>query len=160
MGVSRRNATNTPVSVRGADSLTQANSMSTSEGRENMTLEQLLVIAFVGLVAGFLASRLVSGHGYGVVGDIVVGVIGALIGAVILGAFITNYVLVPLGIASGSLVAQIIVAFIGAVILLALLRAFAGSGFGGRRRDGRRSHERRAYGGRRFFGRRSPSRRW
>jgi uncharacterized membrane protein YeaQ/YmgE (transglycosylase-associated protein family) len=93
-----------------------------------MTLEQLLVVAFVGLVAGFLASRLASGHGYGVVGDIVVGVIGALIGAFILGAFITDHVLAPLGVAAGSLIAQIIVASIGAVILLAVLRLFAGSG--------------------------------
>ncbi len=91
---------------------------------------------------GFLASRLATGHGYGVVGDIVVGVIGALIGAFVLGRFITDH----------SLVAQIIVAFIGAVILLAVLRLFAG-GMGRRRRDGRRSHERRGTG-RRFFGRR------
>jgi uncharacterized membrane protein YeaQ/YmgE (transglycosylase-associated protein family) len=114
-----------------------------------MTLEQLLIVALVGLVAGYLASRVVTGRGYGVAGDIVVGVIGALIGALILGAFITNNILAPLGIAAGSLVAQIIVAFIGAVILLAVLRLFAG----GRRWDGRRSHERRV-NGRRFFGRR------
>jgi uncharacterized membrane protein YeaQ/YmgE (transglycosylase-associated protein family) len=107
-----------------------------------MTVEQLLVVAFVGLVAGFLASRLVTGHGYGVVGDIVVGIIGALIGAFVLGGFITDH----------SLVAQIVVAFIGAVILLVVLRLFAG-GIGGRRWDRRRSHERRGTG-RRFFGRR------
>jgi uncharacterized membrane protein YeaQ/YmgE (transglycosylase-associated protein family) len=118
-----------------------------------MTLEQLLVIAFVGLVAGYLASRVVTGHGYGVAGDIIVGVIGALIGAYVLGQFITDHVLVPLGIGAGSLVAQIIVAFIGAVILLAVLRLFTRSGMG-RRRDYRRSHERRPYT-RRFFGRRT-----
>jgi uncharacterized membrane protein YeaQ/YmgE (transglycosylase-associated protein family) len=123
-----------------------------------MTLEQLLVVLFVGLVAGFLASRVVTGHGFGVGGDIVVGVIGALIGAFLLGGFITDHILVPLGIAAGSLVAQIIVAFIGALILLALLRAFSG-GYGGRRWGGGRSHERRVYSrrffGRRYFGRRS-----
>jgi uncharacterized membrane protein YeaQ/YmgE (transglycosylase-associated protein family) len=38
-----------------------------------MTVEQLLAIVFVGLVASFLASRLVTGHGFGVAGDIVLG---------------------------------------------------------------------------------------
>jgi len=85
--------------------------------------------------------------------NIVVGVIGVLIGAFIMGAFITDRVLAPLGIAAGSPVALIIVAFIGAVILVTLLRLFAGSGVGGRRWDRRKSH---AHGvdGRRFFGRR------
>ena len=99
-----------------------------------MTLEQLLVLALVGLVAGFLASRLVTGHGYGVVGDIVVGILGAVIGWFVLGGFITDHVLVPLGLPTGSIVGQIIVAFIGAAILLAALRLFTGGG----RRSGRR----------------------
>jgi uncharacterized membrane protein YeaQ/YmgE (transglycosylase-associated protein family) len=83
-----------------------------------MTPEQLPLAAIVGLVAAFLASRLVTEHGYGVVGDIVVGVSGALIGASVLRAFITGGVLAPLGIAGGSPVAQIIVALIGAVVPL------------------------------------------
>jgi uncharacterized membrane protein YeaQ/YmgE (transglycosylase-associated protein family) len=87
-----------------------------------MTPEQLPLAAIVGLVAAFLASRLVTEHGYGVVGDIVVGVSGALIGASVLRAFITGGVLAPLGIAGGSPVAQIIVALIGAVVPLAVLR--------------------------------------
>jgi uncharacterized membrane protein YeaQ/YmgE (transglycosylase-associated protein family) len=87
-----------------------------------MTLEHLLVILLVGLVAGFLASHVVSGHGYGVVGDIVVGVLGALLSYVILSGFITTYILVPLGIAAATLLGEIIIAFIGAVILLAVLR--------------------------------------
>jgi len=86
-------------------------------------------------------------------GNIVVGVIGVLIGGFMLGAFITDRVLAPLGIAGGSPVALVIVAFIGAVILLALLRLFAGSGVGGRRWDRRRSHAR-GVNARRFFGRR------
>lgn len=78
-----------------------------------MTLGQLTLSALVGLMAAFLASRLVTEHGYGVVGDIVVGVSGAMIGAVVLGAFITRGVLAPLGIVGGSPVAQIIVPLIG-----------------------------------------------
>jgi uncharacterized membrane protein YeaQ/YmgE (transglycosylase-associated protein family) len=87
-----------------------------------MTTEQLPLAAIVGLVAAFVASRLVTEHGYGVIGDIVVGVSGAMIGASVLRAFITGGVLAPLGIAGGSSVAQIIVPLIGAVVLLAVLR--------------------------------------
>jgi uncharacterized membrane protein YeaQ/YmgE (transglycosylase-associated protein family) len=108
-----------------------------------MTLEQLLILALVGLVAGFLASRVVSGHGYGMIGDIVVGVVGALLGWFVLGAFLTDHVLSPLGLAAGSLVGQIIVAFIGALILLALLHLVTAMGGAGRRRSSPRRSSRR-----------------
>jgi uncharacterized membrane protein YeaQ/YmgE (transglycosylase-associated protein family) len=71
----------------------------------------------VGLVAGFLASVVMRGGGYGVVGDIVVGLVGALIGG-----FLANL----LGLGASGLIGTIIVAFIGACILIALLRAFSG----------------------------------
>jgi uncharacterized membrane protein YeaQ/YmgE (transglycosylase-associated protein family) len=103
----------------------------------NITLQEFLIVVLVGLVAGFLASRVVMGHGYGVVGDIVVGVVGALIGAYILGAFINDHVLAPLGVAAGSLGARIVVAFIGAILLLAVLHLFTGRG-GSRGRSWRR----------------------
>lgn len=99
-----------------------------------MTLDQLLIIALVGLVAGFLATHLVSGHGYGLVGDLLVGFIGALIGTLILGNLITTYVLVPLGIEAASVLGRIVIAFIGAAVLLAILRVFAGTSAGRRRR--------------------------
>jgi uncharacterized membrane protein YeaQ/YmgE (transglycosylase-associated protein family) len=68
----------------------------------------------IGLVAGWLAGQLVKGGGFGVVGDIVVGVIGALIGGFLFGS---------LGIsAGGGLLGAIIVATIGAVVLIFLLR--------------------------------------
>ena len=69
----------------------------------------------VGLVAGWAASSVSRGHGYGLIGDIVVGLIGALIGGFLAGFFIHGSV---------GLIGTIIVAFIGAVILLAVLRAF------------------------------------
>ena len=97
-----------------------------------MTLEHLLVILLVGLVAGFLATHLVSGHGYGLMGDIVVGILGALLGYLILGGFIATYILAPLGIVAASVLGQIIIAFIGAAILLAVLRLISRSGAGGR----------------------------
>lgn len=68
----------------------------------------------VGLVAGWLAGVVVKGGGFGVLGDIVVGIIGALIGGWLFGAFGAS--------AGGGLIGSIIVAFIGAVILLFVVR--------------------------------------
>ncbi|HEY8811786.1 MAG TPA: GlsB/YeaQ/YmgE family stress response membrane protein [Candidatus Dormibacteraeota bacterium] len=76
-------------------------------------MDHIVVILLVGLVAGFAASHLVAGHGYGLIGDIVVGILGALLGFFLAGA---------IGIVMTGLLAEIIVAFIGAVILLAVLR--------------------------------------
>jgi uncharacterized membrane protein YeaQ/YmgE (transglycosylase-associated protein family) len=84
-----------------------------------MGLDTIVVILLVGLVAGFAASHVVSGHGYGLIGDIVVGILGALLGFFLAGA---------LGIVMTGLLAEIIVAFIGAVILLAVLRMVTGRG--------------------------------
>ena len=83
------------------------------------TLDPLSIVLWlvVGLVAGFLASRVMRGGGYGVVGDIVVGLIGALIGGFLAGL---------LGLGSFGLIGTIIVAFIGACILIAILRAVSG----------------------------------
>jgi len=71
----------------------------------------------VGLIAGFLASVVMRGGGYGVVGDVIVGLVGALIGG-----FLANL----LGLGASGLIGTIIVAFIGACILIAILR-FASS---------------------------------
>ena len=67
----------------------------------------------IGLVAGWLAGVIMKGGGYGVVGDIVVGVIGALIG---------GWLFTKMGVASVGLLGAIIVATIGAIILIFLLR--------------------------------------
>jgi uncharacterized membrane protein YeaQ/YmgE (transglycosylase-associated protein family) len=96
-----------------------------------MTLDHLLLILLVGLVAGFLATHLVAGHGYGLVGDIVVGIVGALLGFLVLGSFVAAHVLAPLGIADASVLGQIIIAFIGAAILLAVLRLVSRGGWSG-----------------------------
>ena len=68
----------------------------------------------IGLVAGWLAGQLVKGGGFGVIGDIVVGVIGAL-----LGGFLFSTLGVSLG---GGLLGAIVVATIGAVLLIFVLR--------------------------------------
>ena len=77
----------------------------------------------VGLIAGFLASLVMRGGGYGIIGDIIVGLVGALIGG-----FLASLV----GLGTGGFIGTIIVAFIGACILIAILRAVSG-GFGSRR---------------------------
>lgn len=68
----------------------------------------------VGLVAGWLAGVLVKGGGFGLIGDLVVGVIGAFLG---------GFLFTSLGVsAGGGLLGAIVVATIGAVVLLFLVR--------------------------------------
>ncbi len=75
---------------------------------------QFVWFALIGLVAGWLAGLLMKGGGFGVIGDIVVGVIGALLG---------GFLFSLLGLSSGgSLLGAIIVATIGAIVLIFILR--------------------------------------
>ena len=93
----------------------------------HLSNQGLLVILFVGIVAGWLAGRVMEGGGFGLIGDLLVGLVGAFIG---------NWLLPRLGIHLGvGLVAEIFNAFIGAVVLLLVIRLFNG-GFGYRRRWG------------------------
>jgi len=76
--------------------------------------EGILVILFVGLVAGWLAGKIVRGTGFGIIGDILVGIAGALV---------ASYLFPKLGIHIGSgLVSEIIYSAIGAVLLLLIVR--------------------------------------
>jgi uncharacterized membrane protein YeaQ/YmgE (transglycosylase-associated protein family) len=76
--------------------------------------ESIIVILFVGLVAGWLAGKIVRGTGFGIIGDILVGIVGALIAA---------WLFPRLGIHLGSgLVSEIIYSAIGAIILLLIVR--------------------------------------
>ena len=79
-----------------------------------MTLETLLLWIAVGLVAGWLASAVVGG-GFGIVGDIVVGVVGSFLGGFI---FRGLHIHVPWSGIPGT----ILVAFVGALVLLVVLR--------------------------------------
>lgn len=76
------------------------------------SLQELVTILVAGLVAGVLADYFVKGVGYGLVGDLIIGVIGAFIGVAIFGA---------LGI-GGGFIFLIISAFVGAVILLWIIK--------------------------------------
>jgi uncharacterized membrane protein YeaQ/YmgE (transglycosylase-associated protein family) len=85
----------------------------------------LIAWLLVGLIAGALAGRVVAGGGFGFLGDVVVGLVGAFIGGLILHAITRSDV-------AGSFVAECVVAFLGASILLGLLR-LVGRGHGGGR---------------------------
>jgi uncharacterized membrane protein YeaQ/YmgE (transglycosylase-associated protein family) len=76
----------------------------------------LLYWIIVGLIAGFLAGKVMKGGGYGVLMDIILGILGAIVGGWLFGL---------LGIsAGGGLIGGILVAFVGAVILIWLTRVF------------------------------------
>lgn len=81
----------------------------------------ILAWIVVGLIAGWLAGQVMRGGGYGLVGDIIVGIVGALIG----GFLAATLLKIPDAV-NGINVTSILVAFIGAVILIALLRMVSG----------------------------------
>ena len=73
------------------------------------------VVLIVGLIAGILASLVMGGTGYGLIGDIIIGICGAFVGGWIFRALGT-------GSPFGGMAGVIFVAFIGAVVLLFILR--------------------------------------
>ena len=82
----------------------------------------LLAWLIVGLIAGWLAGQVMRGGGYGLVGDIVVGIAGALIGG-FLGSSLFG---IPDAV-NGINLTSILVAVIGAIILIAILRMVSGN---------------------------------
>jgi uncharacterized membrane protein YeaQ/YmgE (transglycosylase-associated protein family) len=84
----------------------------------NLSNESLITILLVGIVAGWLAGKLVAGGGFGLIGDLIVGVLGAFIG---------NWILPRLNIHLGvGTLSLILNATIGAVVLLVIIRVFSG----------------------------------
>lgn len=77
-----------------------------------MTVEALLITLLVGAIAGWLAGQIVTGYGFGLLGNIVIG---------ILGAFIAGWLFHERGLLGNPLIDSIIWATIGAVILLFLI---------------------------------------
>jgi uncharacterized membrane protein YeaQ/YmgE (transglycosylase-associated protein family) len=95
----------------------------------SLTNQSLIVIILVGVIAGWLAGKVVWGGGYGLIGDLFVGVIGAFVG---------DWLLPALGIHLGTgTVALVINATLGAIVLLIVLRLVTGAG-GWRSRFGSR----------------------
>ncbi len=81
----------------------------------------ILAWIIVGLIAGWLAGELMRGSGFGLLGNIIVGIVGALLGGFLATALFN--VVDPL---SGIDFTSILVAFLGSVVLLALLRLLRG----------------------------------
>ena len=73
----------------------------------------------LGLIAGFLASVVMKGGGYGLIGDIIVGVVGAFLGGFIFSLLGGSGV-------TGFNLWSMFVAFVGACVLIAILRAVSG----------------------------------
>lgn len=83
-----------------------------------LSQQGLIVILVVGLVAGWLAGKVVRGSGFGMIGDILVGIAGALIASFLFPRF---------GIHLGvGLISKIIYSAIGAIILLLVVRLVRG----------------------------------
>jgi uncharacterized membrane protein YeaQ/YmgE (transglycosylase-associated protein family) len=83
-----------------------------------MSNEGILVILFVGLIAGWLAGKVVRGTGFGLIGDLIVGIAGALVASLLFPR---------LGIHLGTgLVSEVVYSAIGAVLLLLIVRLLRG----------------------------------
>jgi uncharacterized membrane protein YeaQ/YmgE (transglycosylase-associated protein family) len=78
-----------------------------------MSTEHLLLFLVIGILAGFLAGKIMKGSGFGIIGDLIVGVIGAFIGEWVFGL---------LGISSGGIIGLLVAAIVGALILLYVIR--------------------------------------
>jgi uncharacterized membrane protein YeaQ/YmgE (transglycosylase-associated protein family) len=79
-----------------------------------MGVHGLIVWLLVGAVAGWLAGTLMKGGGFGLIGDIVVGIVGAFIGGWLAGRLHINL--------GGGLISSILTATVGAVLLILVLR--------------------------------------
>ncbi len=80
-----------------------------------MNITGLIVALAIGAVAGFLAGKIVKGHGFGIVGNIVVGVLGAFVSGMLFG---------NLHILGSPILNQIAGGTLGAILLLLLLGVF------------------------------------
>ena len=80
-----------------------------------MTTESILGALIIGAIAGWLAGKLMKGGGFGLFGNIVVGIIGAVIGQFVFGF---------IGIAAGGIISSIVIATVGASILLFVVGLF------------------------------------
>lgn len=78
-----------------------------------MSGQGLIMFLLIGLAAGWIAGKLMKGGGFGLVGDLVVGVVGAYLGGWVFGL---------LGLAAYGLIGSLIMATIGAMLLLYIIR--------------------------------------
>ena len=89
----------------------------------HLSNESLLVIVLVGIVAGWLAGKIVQGTGFGILGDLLFGIIGAFVG---------SWALPKIGLVLGTgIVAAIVNATLGAILVLFVVRLLFGGFRGG-----------------------------
>ena len=79
-------------------------------------MNNLLMVLIVGILAGWLAGRIQKGRGFGLVGDLVVGVLGSVFG---------NWLFWQLGFVTYGFIANVVVAVIGALVILFVVGLFA-----------------------------------
>jgi uncharacterized membrane protein YeaQ/YmgE (transglycosylase-associated protein family) len=79
--------------------------------------QSVIAWVIIGLIAGWLAGTVSRGRGFGCIADIILGMVGAIIG---------GWIFVKLGIFGGGLLYSIAAATVGAVILVAIARIFSG----------------------------------
>ena len=73
----------------------------------------LVYFLLIGVLAGWLAGKFMGTGGYGLLGDLVLGIIGAVLGGFVIGL---------LGFTAGGLLAKLITAIVGAILFIALIR--------------------------------------
>jgi uncharacterized membrane protein YeaQ/YmgE (transglycosylase-associated protein family) len=81
-------------------------------------MKHLIFIVLIGIVAGWLSGKIMKGRGFGLIGDLVVGVIGAVIG---------GFLFDQLGVAAGGIIGNLITATVGALVLLFILKLVRGA---------------------------------
>ncbi len=74
-----------------------------------MDITALLIFLLIGVVAGWLAGKIIAGGGFGIIGNLIVGVIGAFVG---------GYIFQLFDIEAGGLIGSIVTATVGAIVLL------------------------------------------
>lgn len=79
-------------------------------------VQSLLILVIIGALAGWFAGLIVRGFGFGLVGNIIVGIIGAFLGSWLLATL--NVVFLP----GSPLINTILTATLGAVVLLLIIR--------------------------------------
>jgi len=78
-----------------------------------MDITSLLIFLLIGAIAGWIASSIMKGKGYGIIGNMVIGIVGAVVGGFIFGL---------LGISAGGLIGSLITATVGAIVLIFVVR--------------------------------------
>lgn len=78
-----------------------------------MDFSNLVIFLLIGVIAGWLAGKIMKGGGFGLLGNMVLGVIGAFIGGYLFGLF---------GIAAGGFLGSLVTATVGAIVLLYIVK--------------------------------------